>query len=396
MTQDEISPEAGPDGLASGLIASGVLADEWASALRVAPRHLFVPDVIWPGSGNGVRHGGRLVRQDDPDAWWASVHSDVPITTQWDDGTYDGSGTGVLPSSSSSMPTMVFTMLNALGVEDGDRVLEIGTGTGWNAALLSARVGARNVVTIEVDQDVAHSARKRLASAGFEPRCLVGDGRVGRADLAPFDRVIATASVGHIPPAWTAQTRPGGVVVTPWGPFYGGEGIARLVVGRDGSASGHFVSSSAFMRMRQERKIEPPRSRYLTDPWPTAAERSVTTLSPDDVGDWIAMFAIGVQVPGVFLDITGGGTSGDEPYRLWLFDTDVTSWATADHIPGADSFEIAQSGPRRLWTELETAWRWWDDQGRPDFHRFGLTVDATGTEQLWLDDPGNPVPLRHH
>ncbi|MFI1386174.1 hypothetical protein [Embleya sp. NPDC020886] len=144
--------------------------------------------------------------------------------------------------------------------------------------------------------------------------------------------------------------------------------------------------------MRQERKVEPPRSRYLANPWPAAAERASTTLSPDDVGDWIAMFAIGVQVRDIFLDITDGGTSGDEPYRFWLFDTDVTSWATTDYIPGADTFEVAQSGPRRLWTELETAWRWWHDQGRPDFHRFGLTAHPDGTEQVWLDDPDNPVP----
>ncbi|WP_406285839.1 protein-L-isoaspartate O-methyltransferase family protein [Embleya sp. NBC_00896] len=392
MTRHEITPEAGPDGLASGLIASGVLTGDWVPALKAAPRHLFVPDVIWPGSGNGVRHSGRLIRQDDPDAWWAIVHSDVPITTQWDDGAYDGPGTGVLPSSSTSMPTMVFTMLTALGVEDGDRVLELGTGTGWNAALLTARVGTENVVTIEVDPDVAHTARERLASAGFEPVCVVRDGRAGYADYAPFDRVIATASVGHVPPAWITQTRPGGVIVTPWGPFYGGEGIVRLVVGRDGCASGHFVSSSAFMRVRQERKVEPPRSKYPTEPWPAGAERGSTTLSPDDVGDWIAMFVIGVQVPGVFLDITDGGTSGDEPYRFWLFDTDITSWATADYVPGADTFEIAQSGPRHLWTELETAWRWWDNQDRPDFDRFGLTVHPDGTEQVWLDDPSHPVP----
>jgi hypothetical protein len=101
------------------------------------------------------------------------------------------------------------------------------------------------------------------------------------------------------------------------------------------------------------------------------------------------MFVIGVQVPSLFCRVDWGQ---DGAYRLWLFDTGVTSWATADYAKGRREYEVAQSGPRRLWDELEAAWRWWDDRGRPGFDRFGLTATPDG-ETVWLDAPDSPVPM---
>ncbi|WP_436772891.1 hypothetical protein [Yinghuangia sp. YIM S09857] len=223
-----------------------------------------------------------------------------------------------------------------------------------------------------------------------DPVLVAGDGSLGAPEHAPYDRLIATCSIGHVPSAWLAQTRPGGLIVAPWGPTYGGEGIVRLTVAEDGSASGRFTGSSAFMRLRQQRVERPPFKAYLTEPWPADSEERSTALSPDQVGDWIDMFAIGVQVPRMFCRVERyeGGS-----YTLWLYDTDATSWATADYEPDAVQYDVRQSGPRHLWDELETAWRWWDAQGRPDFDRFGLTVKAGDNETVWLDEPDNPVPV---
>lgn len=388
MSVTEAREETGPEGLVSSLVAKGVLQGDWEPAFRAVPRYRFVPDVIWPGRAGMNRQSDRVVRAEDPGAWWAAVHQDVPITTQWDDGTHTGPGRGRTPSSSSSMPTMVASMLDALGVgqDDTDTVLEIGTGTGWNAALLSHRLGSGNVVTVEVDPYSAGRARQRLAEAGFTPRCVVGDGAEGCPEHAPYDRVIATCSIGAVPRAWIEQTRPAGVIVTPWGPTYGGEAVARLTVTGDGTASGPFVGSSAFMRLRAQRKNLPP--------VPVAPggriERRTTDLSPDDVGDWIHMFVIGVQVPDLFCRVEPGEGGA---YRLWLHDTALASWASADFDKGRTAFPVAQSGPRRLWDELEAAWRWWDGRGRPGFNRFGLTV-GPGGERVWLDGPGDLVPSR--
>ncbi|WP_309235519.1 methyltransferase domain-containing protein [Streptomyces sp. TRM64462] len=387
---EEAKAEVGPDGLASRLMESGALAPEWLPAFEAVPRDQFVPDVIWPGRSGMNRQDDRVIRSEEPELWWRAVYTDAPITTQWDDGAYTGPGKGRAPSCSNSMPTMVFSMLSALDVQPGHRVLEIGTGTGWNAALLSHRLGDRNVVTIEVDDAVAEAARGRLSSAGFKPTVVVGDGTRGYGKAAPYDRIIATCSVGQIPSQWIGQAHPGAVVVAPWGPVYGGEAVTRLVIDEDGLAQGHFIGSSAFMRLRQQRKNLPPTRRFLDkERWPLGATRSTTTLSPDDVGDWICMFAIGVQVQDLFCRVDWGKQGA---YRLWLFDTGVTSWASADFVEGRTEFEIAQAGPRRLWNELEAAYTWWDDQGQPGFARFGLTTRGGPTHEVWLDTPGNPVP----
>ncbi|GAA4053536.1 methyltransferase domain-containing protein [Streptomyces shaanxiensis] len=382
---------AGPEGLASVLMEKGALKADWLPAFKAVPRELFVPDVIWPGRAGMNRQGDRVIRSEEPDTWWEAVYQDAPITTQWDDGAYTGPGKGRIPSSSSSMPTMVFSMLDALDVDAGQRVLEIGTGTGWNAALLSHRLGGENVFTVELDGTSAREARKRLNDAGFDPVSIIGDGAEGYPEGAPYDRLIATASIGSVPRRWIEQTKPGGIILAPWGPTYGGEAVVRLSVSGDGSASGWFVGSSAFMRLRAQRVQRTHVREYLGGrKWPADGTRSVTAVSPDAVGDWPIMFAIGVQVPSAFPWME---SYDDGSYTLWLRDTAVTSWATADYEKGREEFEVYQSGPRRLWDEVEAAYLWWEKQGRPGFDRFGLTVDADG-EHVWLDSPGNPVPVR--
>ncbi|MFE2346373.1 DUF6879 family protein [Kitasatospora cineracea] len=265
---------------------------------------------------------------------------------------------------------------------------EIGTGTGWNAALLAHRLGSANVTTVEVDAATAAAARHRLARAGYAPVTVVGDGERGHPPGAPFDRVLATCSVRRVPYARVEQCRPGGLVVAPWGPECGGEAVVKPTVRQDGTASGTFVRSSAFMRLRGQRSVRPGSRGYLSAPWPADGAASTTSLSPEELGGWVAMFALGVQLPGAFPLVE---RYPDGSYTLWLHDTAVTSWATADREPGRTEFAVVQSGPRRLWDEAERAWRWWDANGRPGVERFGLTV---GPERctVWLDPPDRPVP----
>ncbi|MFI7360049.1 methyltransferase domain-containing protein [Streptomyces avidinii] len=379
--------EVGPSGLASALVASGALQSDWLPTYKAVPRDMFVPDRIWPGIADGTRQNPVVDRTQGPEAWLRAVYSDIPLTTQWDDGSHIGDGLGKTPSSSSSQPHMVFSMLADLDVQAGHRVLEIGTGTGWNSGLLAHRLGAENVVSIEFDPEVAKGAGENLRSAGLSPLVIVGDGRLGYTGGAPYDRVIATCSIGAVPRAWVDQTRTGGLIVAPWGPLYGGEAIARLTVD-DGTASGPFTRSSAFMRLRQQRPDLSSHDAYLKgQKWPADGTRSTTTLSPAEVGGWVEQFAIGLQMSGAFWSVE---RYEDGTYTLWTYSTDTLSWASADYEPGADSFDVVQSGPRRLWDETEAAYLWWEVQGRPGFDRFGLTVDSDG-ERAWLDSPDHPV-----
>ncbi|WP_414170020.1 protein-L-isoaspartate(D-aspartate) O-methyltransferase [Streptoverticillium reticulum] len=368
---------------------AGALTSDWLPTFRAVPRELFVPDRIWPGIADGTRQTALIDRAQDPEAWFEAVYSDIPLTTQWDDGRHTGDGLGTTPTSSNSMPRMVFSMLADLDVREGQCVLEIGTGTGWNAGLLAHRLGGAHVVSVEYDADVSKGAVENLRCAGLSPLVLVGDGRLGCAGRAPFDRVVATCSIGEVPRTWIEQTRPGGVVVAPWGTEYGGECIVRLVVGDDGPAQGRFTLSSAFMRLRQQRTERPPFDAYFKgQEWPANGTRSTTLLSPADIGGWLEQFVIGLQVSGAFWRAE---RYDDGTYTLWTYSTDTQSWASADYEPGATEYAVVQSGPRRLWDETEAAHRWWKKNDRPGFNRFGLTVDGDG-ERVWLDSPDNPVP----
>ncbi|MFF1776963.1 methyltransferase domain-containing protein [Streptomyces virginiae] len=348
-----------------------------------------MPDRIWPGIPDGTRQNPLVDRTADPERWFRAVFSDIPLTTQWDDGTHTGDGLGTTPSTSNSQPRMVFSMLADLDVRDGHRVLEIGTGTGWNAGLLSHRLGSGNVVTIEYDPDAAHGAAENLRGAGLSPLVIAGDGRLGYSGGASYDRVIATCSIGEVPTAWIEQTVAGGIIVAPWGPGYGGEAIVRLIVNGDGTASGRFTRSSAFMRLRQQRTDRPPFDAYMKGrAWPADGIKSMGALSPRKISGWLEQFVIGLHVPGAFWRAERYDNGS---YTLWTYSTDTLSWASADYEPDRDEYVVVQSGPRQLWDETEAAYRWWEEQGRPGFDRFGLTADGTGG-RAWLDSPNNPVP----
>ncbi|MGQ0773807.1 MAG: methyltransferase domain-containing protein, partial [Pseudonocardiales bacterium] len=191
---------------------SDYLTGQWKAGFDATPRHLFVPDQALV-SVNGQKVP--IDRRSDPDAWINAVYQDVAIITQVDDGTNHGSG---LHTSSCSMPQVVLSMLTALDVSDGNRVLEIGTGTGYNAALLAHRLGSENVTSVEIDPDIAAQARTNLAKVNRPVTVVTGDGVAGYPAGAPFDRIISTASTlaGQMPYAWVQQTTPGGVILTPW------------------------------------------------------------------------------------------------------------------------------------------------------------------------------------
>jgi protein-L-isoaspartate(D-aspartate) O-methyltransferase len=198
-------------------------------------RRLFVPDVVWV-----VRDGRheRLSRREEPDAWERLVASeDAAITTKLKD--------GIWPVSSSSAPSVMARMIEVLAVEPGMKVLEIGTGTGYNAACLAA-LGAE-VVSVEIDPDLADQARGALRDAGAgRVVVLTGDGALGAPADAPFDRVVATAAVHTVPYAWVQQTRDGGRIVTP----YTGEnhrGALLVLTVRGGTAAGGVAGDAAFM-----------------------------------------------------------------------------------------------------------------------------------------------------
>ncbi|MGQ0778684.1 MAG: methyltransferase domain-containing protein [Pseudonocardiales bacterium] len=169
---------------------------------------------------------------------------------------------GMTYTSSSTLPSLVLEMLEELDVADGHQVLEIGTGTGYNAALLCARLGSAQVTSVDIDPELVDLARERLAANGHTPTLAAVDGEAGYPEGALYDRIIATCAVPAIPAAWLAQAAPGAVILTDiHGPL--GGTIVRLTVDRNGTATGRFVPHWAgFMTMRHD--IEPADPQW---PW---------------------------------------------------------------------------------------------------------------------------------
>jgi protein-L-isoaspartate(D-aspartate) O-methyltransferase len=205
-----------------------------------ADRALFIPDLVYRYRDE---EWVPVNKATQPEVWDALVRSDDPIVTQVKNGMW--------PASSASAVWVMKDMIGALRLKPGMRVLEIGTGTGYNAACL-AELGAE-VVSVEIDQTVADQARVSLRAAGYpEVEVITRDGELGYPARAPYDRVIATAAAHTIPYPWVEQTRDGGLIVAP----YTGEGhqAALLVLTvRAGAATGGAEGEAAFMPLRGQK-----------------------------------------------------------------------------------------------------------------------------------------------
>ena len=349
---------------------------EWEQAMRAVPRHAFLPERLWLRDGAGGYEP--CDRGTDPAGWWAAAYSDAPLVTQLH---VDGDGFQE-PTSSASAPGTVVRMLEYADLRDGHHVLEIGTGTGYHAGLLSHRLGEEQVTSIEVDPVLAEQARANLKTAGYTPTVITGDGAAGHIDTAPYDRIICTCSVRAVPTAWLAQARPGARIVTPWSTSWITYGTVTLTATEDGTATGQFAPWGAYMVMRGQRAtadlddIHRPEHRY---------EQTSTELSPWDVAgaDYDTQLAIGLRAPDVWHSWDAQPDVDGAQVRLWLADDAASSWAAVDYDgQQAGTFRVRQHGPRHLWNEIAAAHQDWDAAGRPTVEQHRLHISADGTVTL--------------
>lgn len=146
-----------------------------------------------------------------------------------------------------SQPYVVAFMTEALGLPAGARVLEIGTGSGYQAAVLAAM--GFEVFSIERDVELAAGAAERLAGLAPQVRLRCGDGYLGWPEAAPFDGILLTAAPSVIPEALVAQLGPGGVLVAPVG--QGAQALQRLRKGEGGGAHVEHLLDVRFVPMLQ-------------------------------------------------------------------------------------------------------------------------------------------------
>jgi len=187
---EDAAPEDVDGELRARLVArlreGGALHDEAVErALLRVPRHVFLPHI-------------------PPER----AYADAAIPTHWENG---------VPVSSASQPAIVALMLEQMRLAPGMRVLEIGAGTGYNAALLAELVGPEGHVTsLDIDPAIAEEARAHLAAAGYAGvRVAAADGWAGWPGGAPFDRIMLTVGASDVSPAWLDQLAEGGLLVLP-------------------------------------------------------------------------------------------------------------------------------------------------------------------------------------
>ncbi|WP_424918857.1 methyltransferase domain-containing protein [Streptomyces sp. wa1064] len=336
-----------------------LLDARWRQVWEAVPRSQFIPPDIWRQLPDRCEP---VVGTGD---WLALVNSDEPVVTQLDDGAADGPG---IATSSNSQPSMVARMLGLLGVEDGHRVLEIGTGTGYVAALLSERLGDEQVYSVEVDPALAQQAADAIAGSGYRPHLHVGDGADQIPGMGPVDRLIATCALRYIPYTLLRQVRPGGVLVAPLARDFWSGALVQLHVQEDGSAVGPFCGSAMYMPMRSHRPVH---HEIEGSGRPRAAG-----LDPARILDLGFALYAGARLPGV--RVTGHETA--DGARVWVSSVDGAG------VMAATGEEVLQYGPGFLWEEIEQAWREYEEAGRPDVDQFGLTVTPRG-HQVWLRDP---------
>jgi protein-L-isoaspartate O-methyltransferase len=369
-------------GYAAGLVAaltnSGDLHDPaWVAAIAAIPRHLLVPTTY----------------QQQPDGSWDQIDTHGPglglvysLTTLVTETDADGRAV-----SSTTKPDLMVRMLEILDVHNGHRVLEIGTGTGYNAALLCHRLGASNVFSLDIDAGLIAAATQRLAILGYHPHLTAHDGIDDWPQYAPYHRIIATCSAPRIPWTWGQQLTADGKLRADV-KFGTGTGNLALLHRHHDRLEGHFTTRwAAFMGMYHAGSTTPVRQPKAQ----TSHQRTTTTpAQPWNTHREVWLMAC-LALPthlryGYTLDPTTRTPTAatvSAPDGSWC-EIDL---ATADN----GSRRIREGGSTSLWAQVEHAYQRWQEWNQPSWERFGLTI-TTDTQAVWLDDPHNVLQRSDH
>ncbi len=354
-------------------------------AFEAVPRDLFLDTLSFPKGLDSAAGFEEIPVYTT--SWWrmmAIPHLSFPAVL-----TPAAPGRPQVPINASTAPLTLLRLLDLAALRDGQRVLHVGTGPGYLAGVLSARLGPANVTSIDLlEANVAGASRNLeklidLDVIAHLPLLDVANGHNGYPDRAPYDVIVSTMTPERIPSAWTRQLTDGGRVVTE----IGGEAAGRVVVLEPdgaGQLSGRFadLSSNIMRDLTVSHDPIPATGPELPHPGTHLTEND---LLYDDFLFFLQLHRSDLQVVQPDLD------SRTDPLEL-RDRRGNRAWVWAFGEPGGRPYRVAQAGEEALWDVVEEAYCRWNQLGRPQADRLGMTTTEAGT-QLWLEHPSVPLPM---
>jgi protein-L-isoaspartate(D-aspartate) O-methyltransferase len=340
---------------AAGAIRSAAVE----AAFRRVPRHQLI-ERFYQGRVEDIVE----IDPSDP-AHLALIYSNKAFTTRW------------WPApSSSTLPTLMALMLELLKLRPGMRVLEIGAGTGYNAALLAELVGdQRLVTTLDLQEDVVTQTRRNLAAAGYgQIHVLARDGFAGYSDFAPYDRIVATVGCSDLSPHWLDQLAPDGFLLIPLA--HGDVFSCPLtrVWQQKGRIYGRVVGYASFMAVRGELR----RDAWLSEDDNLMLSQLVNTSDPDTT---YPLFEGLTDYPEPRPGLPSGQAAHLEFFYFLALHTSRTFWTWRGPGLGGtqgcvlladDSIQLYGNQARACYRELDQIYHLWEQKGKPGMREYQL------------------------
>ncbi|GAA0896429.1 methyltransferase domain-containing protein [Streptomyces asiaticus] len=357
-----------------------LVSPHWKQAFEEVPRHVFVPRYFQ--NQGGVPTRWKPLDAADGGDWLNPIYTNATLVTRFAPETAksaDGLLTGV-PTSSSTQPSLTARMLEALDVQPGDRVLDGGTGTGYQTALIAHRLESDDqLVTADIDPDVTSEALLNLEAIGITPNVLTVDVRDWTWPPESFDKVIITCALPRITETLRSTVAPGGRLVANLFPPLSG-GLAVLDRMPDGNLEGRFqTGGGSFMAARTAAPPPPPPP--ASGPVDAHGESRVPVTAFDS---YHFTFLLASALPGVVLQY-GTDDEGHTMRRLVMPDG---AWAEGIFV--GEQTQFRETGEHGIWDTVEGWWGWFVDHDMPKWDRFGLTV-SDEEHRLWYETPRGPL-----
>jgi protein-L-isoaspartate O-methyltransferase len=340
----------------------------WHEPLRTMPRHVFVP-AWWRRDGDGW-----ALRNGPLQEVYADRSLVIRVGPLHADHADPGEHPTGLPTSSSTEPSLAVSMYRYGQLADGLDVLDVGTGSGYGAALLCRRHDERHVTTIDVDPYLTKAAAARLDTVDLHPEVATVDATGPLPGT--YDRIVSMVSVRPIPPSWLRALRPGGRLVTT---IRGTWMIVTATKTPDGIFGQVERNWAGFMATRAGEDYPPERTGRLEE---------IRDADGDDVhlGRYPLVDVADAWELSTMLELVAPGT--EHHYRedpggrrtAWMTHPDG-SWARATAF-GTDPPVVHQTGPRRLWDELDAVREQWLLTGQAPFLGAKAMILEDGTVKL--------------